>query len=352
MTTSFRFGLMVVLSSPVFATRATAQSGGVTHVDTVLAPSLRNNRVGDPDKRAMTIYLPPSYGTARHRRYPVVYLLHGFSGDHRSFVKGAYQNLNIRVSMDSLLHAGAVKEMIVVTPDARNAYDGSFYANSPVAGNWEDFIVCDLVSFVDNYYRTIRKASARGIAGHSTGGFGAFRIGMRHPETFSAIYMISPYGLTFGENLRTIPATDAWKSVLGVTSVSQVLKAGFYADLDIAAAAIYSPNISTPPLFLDFPYRLDRDSLVVIESVAARWRNTPIALVPTYAANLRQMSIAFDAGNRDGFKDIPVNVMRLDSLLTNLSIKHTAELYPGGHVSGVRARLETKALPFFSEHLH
>ena len=334
------------------ASWASAQSGGVTHIDTVPAPSLRNNLVGDPDRRAMTIYLPPSYSTAKYRRYPVVYLLHGFSATHRVFIKGPYQNINIRLSMDSLIRAGALKEMIVVTPDARNVYDGSFYTNSPATGNWEDFIVHDLVSFVDKHYRTIPKASARGIVGHSMGGFGAFRVGMRHPETFSAIYMLSAYGLAIGENLKTIPAKGHWNSALNVTDRSQVLKAGFNADLDIATAAIYSPDVSNPPLYLDFPYRREGDSLVVVDSVAARWRDTPIALVPRYVTTLKKTAIAFDAGTRDGFPDIPANVTRLDSLFTSLGIAHTAELYDGDHISGIRARLEKKALPFFSERLH
>ena len=160
--------LGVALISGTLATNAGAQGGGVTHVDTVPAPSLRKNLVGDPDRRAMTIYLPPSYAKEKHRRYPVVYLLHGFAADHRAFMKGAYQNLNTRISMDSLINAGAVKEMIVVTPNARDFFDGSFYVNSPVTGNWEDFIVHDLVGYVDRHYRTIPKASARGIASRTS----------------------------------------------------------------------------------------------------------------------------------------------------------------------------------------
>src|SRR6476659_6234734 len=97
---SFRFTCtkLLLIAFPGVAVTAlsartgSAQAGGVTHVDTVPAPSLRNNLVGDPDRRAMTIYLPPSYSKSKHRRYPVVYLLHGFSADHRALLKGEYQN--------------------------------------------------------------------------------------------------------------------------------------------------------------------------------------------------------------------------------------------------------------------
>ncbi|HEY0243673.1 MAG TPA: alpha/beta hydrolase-fold protein, partial [Gemmatimonadaceae bacterium] len=111
-----------------------AQGGGITHVDTVSSPSLRGNLIGDTDQREVTVYLPPSYSTHRSRRYPVVYLLHGFAANHRAFMAGVYSNMNTRLSMDSLIRSGLAKEMIVVTPNARNAFDGSFYRNSPTTG--------------------------------------------------------------------------------------------------------------------------------------------------------------------------------------------------------------------------
>jgi pimeloyl-ACP methyl ester carboxylesterase len=242
--------------------------------------------------------------------------------------------------------------MIVVTPNAKNAYDGSFYANSPVTGNWEDFIINDLVAYIDRHYRTIRSRTGRGITGHSMGGFGAFRIAMRHPEKFAAVYMMSPYGLMIGDSLRSTKATADWRSAISVTKREDVLKAGFSADLRIALAAVYSPDLSSQPLFLDFPYRLVGDSLILVDSVAARWRDTPMAMVPSHAASLRRLAIEFDSGRQDGFPDIPVSVVRLDSLLTSMRIDHVAELYEGTHVGGIRARLETKVLPFFSKNLH
>jgi S-formylglutathione hydrolase len=161
--------------------------GGVTRVDTVAAPALRANLIGDPHRREATVNLPPGYSRNRSKRYPVIYLLHGFAADHRVFIRGPYGNMNVRISMDSLIEKGAIGEMIVVTPNARNFFDGSFYMNSPVTGNWENFVVHDLVGHVDRKYRTIRSRNSRGIAGHSMGGYGALRIAMRHPDIFSAV---------------------------------------------------------------------------------------------------------------------------------------------------------------------
>ncbi len=337
----------------VFATvsRLPGQPGGVTHVDTVPAPSLRGNLLGDPDRREITIYLPPSYSREHAKRYPVVYLLHGFAADHRAFMRGAYQNLNVRISMDSLIRAGSIREMIVVTPNARSWFDGSFYANSVVTGNWEDFIVRDLVAFVDRKYRTIRGRLGRGIAGHSMGGYGALRVGMRHPELFSAIYALSPCCLATVE-FHDAATQRAWRVAAALTLRDQYAKSGFTPNRFFAEAAVYSPDPENPPFFVRLPYRLAGDSLLLDTAVARHWRATPLHMAGSYAKNLRRMAIAFDAGKDDALRDIPLNVQRLDSVLTSLSIPHTTELYEGTHGSRIRSRLESKTFPFFSRRLY
>lgn len=343
--TAIAFAVSLVVATPI-----QAQTGGVSHVDTVDAPSLRNNLLGDPDRRAVTVYLPPGYSMNRTKRYPVIYLLHGFSANHRAFMAGAYQNLNVRISMDSLIGAGKVRDMIVVTPDAGNGFKGSFYANSIVAGNWEDFIARDLVAHVDRNYRTVRNRRGRGIAGHSMGGFGAFRIGMRHPETFSALYALSPCclgGSTSPEGL----GARSWKTAIALTDRSQFARAGFIPNIIYALAAMYSPNPARPPFFVDLPYRIEGDSLAVVPDVALRWLASPLAEIGNYTASLKRMRIAFDAGRADAFRDIPVNIQKMDSVLTSSGVEHVSELYDGTHGSRIRSRLETKAFPFFSDAL-
>ena len=330
---------------------ATAQSGGVTHVDAIVAPSLAGNLIGDTNRREVTVYLPPSYSKNRAKRYPVVYLLHGFAANHRAFMAGVYTNMNTRLSMDSLIREGLVREMIVVTPNARNAFDGSFYRNSVTTGNWEDFVYRDLVSFIDRRYRTIRNRSGRGIAGHSMGGYGALWVGMRHPETFSAIYALSPCCLRdFGSVAQR--GVGPWKAALRVREKPEILKAGFTADLLLALAAVYSPNASKPPLFIDLPNRLEADSIVEVPEIAAKWLGSPMSYVTQYASNLRRTAIAFDAGRQDALKDIPISVTMLDSALTELGVPHTAELYDGDHMRRIRSRIESHAMPFFSRVLH
>ena len=319
----------------------------MTRIDTVAAPSLSGNLIGDPAWREATVYLPPGYSKNKSRRYPVVYLLHGFAADHRAFMKGAYQNLNVRISMDSLIRAGLVSDMIVVTPNARNFFDGSFYANSPVSGRWEDFIVRDLVGYIDRRYRTVARRSGRGVAGHSMGGYGALRIAMDHPDKFSAVYALSPCCLAMS-SVDARARGAAWKAALRLRDRSEYQRAGFTANLIYALASVYSPNPAKPPFFADLPYRLEGETLVTVPEITESWRMGPIAMVPLRLDALRRLSVAFDAGTADGLTDIPVNVRALDSLLTANEVPHTAELYEGTHGSRIRERLENKVLPFFS----
>jgi S-formylglutathione hydrolase FrmB len=183
---TFFLGLAAALQ---FVGIATAQRGTVVET-TVACPSLEGNLLGDPARRPLAVYLPRSYRQEPARRYPVVYLLHGYQGSHKQWTAGG-NVWNIRDVMDKLIRGGQVREMIVVMPDATNRFGGSFYTNSAATGDWEDCIVKDLVAFVDAKYRTLPVAASRGIAGHSMGGYGALKLAMKHPDRFGAAYGLS-----------------------------------------------------------------------------------------------------------------------------------------------------------------
>jgi hypothetical protein len=303
--------------------------------------------LGDPAWRQVSVYLPPSYASEPRRRYPVVYWLHGFASADRELITGIRQGLNIRLAMDSLLVAGAAREMIIVMPNSRNAFEGSFYANSPVTGQWEDFIVRDLVKWVDRRYRTVRTRSGRGIAGSSMGGFGALRIAMRNPDTYSAVYAMSPCCLD-SEVFFERSWLAAWRGAAAVKTREDFKRAPFRSQLVIARSAFYSPDTTRPPLHVAFPVIPEGDSLRLVPEIAALWRDDPLATIPRSAPALRRLAIGLDAGAQDGFPDIPVNVRAVDSLLTAMGIAHGAEIYQGGHVDKVRERIVTRVLPFFS----
>src|SRR5437762_1188681 len=203
------------------------------------------------------------------------------------------------------------------------------------------------VIYVDRKYRTLRTRRARGIAGHSMGGYGALRIAMRHPETFSAVYALSAYGLAFADSVEGAYEKN-WRAALALSSWQDYPKAGFITDLLMAFGAANAPDLHNPPFYVSLPYIASGDSLVLDRRIARRWSMRPLEMAPDHVANLRRLSIAFDAGTTDGFKDIPIRANELDELLSSLKVPHSFELYEGGHGDHIRARIETKMLPFFS----
>ena len=178
-----------------------ANATGTVREITVHGASLEGNLLGDSPDRHVTVYLPPSYAMQPNRRYPVVYMLHGFTDTDFKWFGGAGGWMNLKQVADDAMASGASKEMILVVPNAFNKMHGAFYSDSMTTGDWEDFIAHDLVAYIDQHYRTIARTESRGLAGHSMGGYGTMRIGMEHPDVFSSIYALSPCCLTGMDSL-------------------------------------------------------------------------------------------------------------------------------------------------------
>lgn len=348
--------LALVLSIALAATFgadgvATAQQGTVVET-TVDCPSLKGNLVGDPTRRPLSIYLPPSYLDERTQRYPAIYLLHGYQGNHEQWMAGG-KEWNIRDAMDKLIRDGKVREMIVVMPNARNRYGGSFYTNSVATGNWEDCIAQDLVAFVDGKYRTHPTAASRGIAGHSMGGCGALKLAMKYPDRFGAAYGLSSACLGWGGDLSlTSPGWDATLSFAGLDDLKPDEKQ-YLSQAYMALAAAWSPNPENRPFFADLPVVRRDGRYERVAEVEARWSaNMPLAMVDQYRSNLRRLrGIAFDVGRRDQFTHIPATNRAFAAALKRNGIEHTFEEYDGDHNDQAPHRIEAKLLPFFSSAL-
>ncbi|HEX2191194.1 MAG TPA: alpha/beta hydrolase-fold protein [Longimicrobiaceae bacterium] len=325
--------------------------GAVVH-DTVRSAALRGNPLGDPADRHVAVYLPPSYASDPSRRYPTVYLLHGFDGDPAQWTGG---RMRLPEAMDSLVAAGAVREMIVVMPDGKNALGGSFFANSPATGRWEDFLVREVVEHVDRRYRTVPGSKGRGVAGWSMGGHASLRLAGRHPEVFGAAYALSPCCL--GDlRLDLAPGTEAgprvWREAAAVRDRAGLAEAPFGARLALAMAAL-SPPDPARPLGIALPYEAGAEGLVPAEPAHSAWEAVSAdSLVARHGAGLARLSgIAFDAGTEDGFRHIPASTRALSDALGRAGIPHAWELYAGTHGSHVPERLRTHVLPFFSARL-
>ena len=315
-----------------------AQNGKVERIK-VHGKALEGNLEGDSADRDVSIYLPPSYATERNRRYPVIYLLHGYTDSDDLWFGSKPHFINVPAVTDKALASGGAREMIIVMPNAYTAYAGSMYSSSPTTGDWEAYVAHDLVSYIDSHYRTIPEAASRGLAGHSMGGYGTVRIGMKNPDVFSSLYILSPCCMGANINPRPNPKAEA------VHAASDLAQADFGTKAQIASAAAWSPNPKNPPLFFDLPYK---DGQVQPE-VAAKWAaNAPLAMIDQYILNLKKMhAIAMDAGDKD--EPIATTVRTLDQILNSYDIPHAFEIYPGNHVSGIADRMETKTLPVLFE---
>ena len=239
-------GLILLACGFAFSQTAKPVPHGTVERIQVHGKSLEGNLEGDSPDRYVSVYLPPSYKRQTHRRYPVVYLLHGYMDNDDNWFGAKHVFINAPAAIDAALAAGA-REMIFVMPSAHTVYYGSMYSNSITTGDWDDFIAHDLVSYIDAHYRTIPNRMSRGLAGHSMGGYGTIRLGMEHPEVFSSIYWLSACCLAANPWDKESPVMIKAESV---RSAADLDKADFGTRATIAESAAWSPNPKNPSAVL------------------------------------------------------------------------------------------------------
>jgi len=325
---------------------AQASSLGQLVSDTLHSKALEKNLYGDSPNRGLLVYLPASYTTSPAKRYPVVYLLHGFGGTERTWLR-----FPVKPAMDTLVLSGTVREMIVVMPNGNNAFSGSFYTNSSSTGNWDDFISKELVSYIDRKYRTLARPESRGLAGHSMGGYGAFVLGMRHGgDVYGAVYAMS--GCCTRASKDPAQGGAIWDSIVTLKSLDEVRQLGFFPRVTLAMAAAFNPDPTAGPLFIK-PSFVRRDGkLEPTDGSYEHWRNhAPYDMISTYASRLKRLrGFMFDVGSSDNLVS-PASQAAMDTAFTRAGVKHTFELYDGDHTNRIAPRLATSVLPFFSRTL-
>jgi enterochelin esterase-like enzyme len=303
---------------------------------TVHGKSLEGNLEGDSPDRDVFVYLPPSYERESGRRYPVVYTLHGYGLRAQQWV--GFANV---AGLEKGLAAGTTKEMILVSPDAFSLHNGSVYSNSRTTGDWERFIAVELVQYIDSHYRTMPDRMSRGLSGHSMGGYGTFRIGMKHPEVFSSLYAMSACCM-----LETGDVTPALMQLETIKTKEDAAKLPSNQKSPLARAAAWSSNPNNAPLFIDLPVKDGKQR----PEIAAKWMaNSLLVMLQQYAPNLKKMkAIEMNVGLQDGL----VQPNRdMDAALTDAGVAHHFETFEGDHNGQVPMNFQVKVLPFFSREL-
>jgi S-formylglutathione hydrolase FrmB len=380
-------------------------SGSLTRAF-VNSSSLDINFVGEPAGRPVYIYEPFGYTTGEvdsyevfidsiqeggwhydttyvnyvvtSAEYPTLYLLHGYGGTN-----DYYQRLFlVQDILDEMIADGEIMPMLVITPDCNTEFGGSFYTNSALIttitaagdtviisfdGRFEDFMVNDLIDYVNTQFNADTLSSMRAIGGHSMGGYGAMKLAMKHPDIYgSASSMSAP--LTFGYLQGLLPAVYAENGLVPgqsdtagfysispgltrpVTSMMFAMGAAFTPHEHLNPDTTYFHRLADLPLFvgIDLPFNIAGE-LVDTSAVWNAWlQNDPTTMLATnnYNSAFDNLPIYLDAGDDDdlGFQ---LQAQAFHEVLANKGINHTFVVYsgydgyPASHSGFIADRLRT-----------
>jgi len=312
--------------------------------------SVAHNKMGVNPVRKMLVYLPAGYDESSSKRYPVIYFLPNPFQDSFRF---DFDQRDVRGLFDRAIAASVIEKFILVAVDMNTPLGSSWYVNSPATGNWEDFMIRELVPYIDANFKTLARRDSRGIAGIFIGGYGAIRFGMRHPDVFGSVYAMHPVGT--GTGVTVSAAIPKWDILANAQSIDDVKKdSGTWIFTTMFQAHLPDPD--KPPLFIDLLARQQGQTLVIDAALMERFRNNFYldTMIPQYADNLKSLrGFKFDWTRNDANFDHVYANQAFTHKLNEFGIAHEAEEYNGaaGGDWGVDGRFYTDVLPFFERFL-
>jgi hypothetical protein len=316
----------------------------------ITSTNFADSKIGVSPVRKMVIYLPRGYNSST-RRYPVIYFLPNPFEDNYRF---DFDHRDAQGLFDRAVAEGVIKEFILVAVDMNTPLGSSWYVNSSATGNWEDFVIQELVPYIDANFKTLPNRDSRGIAGIFIGGYGAIRFGMRHPDVFGSVYAMHPVGTGTGVGLSaTIPK---WDILANAKSMDDVKKDGGTRIFTTMFQA-HLPNSDKPPLFINLLASQENGQLVIDAKLMDRFRNNFYleTMIGKYADNLKSLrGFKFDWNRSDGNYDHVFANQAFTRKLREYGIAHQAEEYNGTWDDsnwGVDGRFYTEVLPFFARYL-
>ncbi len=296
--------------------------------------ALKNNPLGDPHVRTLPVYLPPGYADDPARRYPLILMLSSHGNTGLSLIKWRPWDEALPQQLDRLINSGACPPFLMAIPDTWTRLGGSPHVNSPAIGNYGDYLLQDVIPYVETHYRTL---SQRGVMGRSSGGYGALVLAMTHPGTFAAVadhsgdayfeFCYLPQIAALATNLARFGGMDGYMAE--TLKIGAKPQAFFDVASALAFAATFAPNPAAPYGF-DLPINVETGAL--LEDVWARCvQGDPLRLVSQYVDSLRNLKELFiDCGIYDEY-NLQVGARLLSQRLHALNVPHTYDEYPGGH---------------------
>jgi len=344
---AFTFAVAFLNVVPTFAISAKSQ---------VIARELRSeniahNKTGTDPVRKMLVYLPAGYDESSSQRYPVIYFL---PNPFEDSVRFDFDHRDAQDLFDQAIAAGVIDKFILVAVDMNTPLGSSWYVNSSATGNWEDFVIQELVPYIDANFKTLPNRDSRGIAGIFIGGYGAIRFGMRHPDVFGSVYAMHPVGT--GTGVGQSAAIPKWDILANAKSMDDVQKdAGTRIFTTMFQAHL--PDTDKPPLYIDLLARQENGQLIIDAKLMERFRNNFYleTMIGEYADNLKSLrGFKFDWDRSDANYDHVFANQAFTRKLREYGIAHQAEEYNGtwGDSNwGVDGRFYTEVLPFFEKHM-
>jgi len=303
--------------------------------------ALTGNPLGDPHRRPLYVYTPPGYDAEPERRYPTVFLIQGLTGQIDMWRNRSFGAPTVVEAVDAWFASAGAAPAIVVYVDAWTSLGGSQFVDSPGTGRYHTYLCDEIVPFVDASYRTLADAAHRGIAGKSSGGYGAMITPMLRPDLFGGLVthagdalFESCYLPEFREAARAL--RDEYEGSYDAFWADLAARPGRSKPADGALlnqwcmAACYSTD---PDGTVRLPFETSTGRLV--PDVWDRWLAwDPVRMAPSRAAALTGLrAIWIDAGRRDEYYlDLGAEAFRAE--LESLRIGEPVlrfELFDGTH---------------------
>jgi enterochelin esterase family protein len=264
-------------------------------------------------------------------------VLAGFSGRGRGLLNDNPWSPALDERMDGLVASGC-GEMILVMPDCFTRFGGSQYLDSSATGRYETHVVGELVPWVDGRFRTLEGRDHRGVAGRSSGGYGALTLAMKHPDTFGAVachsgdlYFDYCYRGDVPRACTQIQQAGGLQAWLERFETQRQKSHEAMLTLNIVGmAAAYSPRPGAAPFGFDLP--CDLESGAFREDVWKRWLgHDPLAMLESHAAALGSLRLLYlDCGTQDEFS-LHHGARLFSRRLREMGVTHEYEEFDDGH---------------------
>jgi len=310
-------------------------TGGEVFLERFDSKVLKGNPLGDPTRRDVAIYVPPKYDPKK--RYPAAYAIVGYTGTGKSLLNVDPLGEDLKSRLDRLIRTGRMGPMIVPMVDCFTRVGGNQYINSTATGRYDDYLVKEVVPFVERRY----PVSRRGIWGKSSGGYGSIVQTMLHPTVWAAAADHSGdalfellYMMDFPKALAAFRDHGGPKRWLDwYWRQPNRRRAELFAALNtLGMAAHYSPNPKSPHLGIDFPFDLETGEWR--PEIWKRWlRWDPVHMVERYAKSLRRLRLLYiDCGTKDEYNLI-WGARLLHAKLAKLGVRHVYEEFDDTHMN-------------------